>query len=257
MQQVWMANSNVYNAISMTVSTLGYGANVGSSLLKINVDGVTKFSVDATGNTAIGTTPVSTSRLTVGGSGGSISVTGSDASWSAGGNRAFMDYDGHARFGTAKGGGSATSGVQIISDNNIGIAIDPSGRVTKPYQPFFMGYPTTDYSGGSMPTQTMAVTASFNNGNCFNSSTNRFTCPVNGWYRVTWGGLQLSATVTSLQINGSDSYSGNHGVFTGSYITMTQTVLRSLNAGDYLNIRQWNGGGYYSGWWLWSVELVG
>jgi hypothetical protein len=257
MQQVWMSNTNTYNAIVMSVSTLGYGANTNSKLFKLNVDGNTKFSIDSTGNTAIGTTPVSTSRLTVGGAGGSISVTGSDASWSAGGNRAFMDYDGHGRFGTATGGGSATSGVQIISDNIVGLAIDPSGRVTKPYQPFFLGYPTTDYSSGSMPTQVMAVTSYYNNGNCFNGSTNRFTCPVTGWYRVTWGGLQLPSTVTSLQVNSSDVHNGNHYVGTPSYITVTQTTLRQQSAGDYFTIRQWNGGGYYSGWWLWSVELVG
>jgi hypothetical protein len=178
--------------------------------------------------------------------------------------------------GGAFGVGSGTQSAIAISENgadgtaigffttnnyaggpNLNMAIDPGGRVTRPNQPFFMGSPTTDYSGGSMPTQVMAVTSLYNNGNHFNGSTNRFTCPVNGWYRVTWGGLQLGTTVTSLQVNGSDAYNGNHGVFTGSYITMTQTVLRSFNAGDYLTIRQWNGGGYYSGWWLWSVELVG
>jgi hypothetical protein len=49
MSQVWMANSNVYNAISMSVSTLGYGANASSKLLNLSVDGNSKFSVDATG----------------------------------------------------------------------------------------------------------------------------------------------------------------------------------------------------------------
>lgn len=134
--------------------------------------------------------------------------------------------------------------------------IDSAGRVTKPSQPFFMGYPTTDYSAGSMPTRTMDVTAYFNNGNHFNATTDIFTCPITGWYRITWGGLQLPSTVTSLKVNGSRQYSGCHCVG-GSYFTLTQTVLRSLAAGDTLEIEQWNGGGYYSGWWLWSVELVG
>lgn len=135
--------------------------------------------------------------------------------------------------------------------------IDSAGRITKPSQPFFMGYPTTDYSTGSMPTKTMDVTAYYNNGNHFNATTDIFTCPVTGWYRITWGGLQLNSTVTSLKVNGSRTYNGNHMVLTGSYATLTQTVLRQLNANDTLEIEQWNGGGYYSAWWLWTVELVG
>jgi hypothetical protein len=133
-----------------------------------------------------------------------------------------------------------------------------SNVVTMPSQPFFMGQPTTDYSAGSMPTQVMAVTSLFNNGNHFNGSTNRFTCPVTGWYRVTWGGLQLQPAVTSLQVNGSDVHNGNHWAGTGpSYITMTQTALRYQSVGDYFTIRQWNGGGYFNAWYLWTVELVG
>lgn len=136
--------------------------------------------------------------------------------------------------------------------------IDASGRVTIPNQPFFMGQPTTDYSGGSMPTRVMDVTALYNNGGHFNNSTDRFTCPVTGWYRSTWGGLQLPSTVTSLMVNGSRTYNGNHfPAASPNYITMTQTALRYLNAGDYLEIEQWNGGGYYNAWWLWTVELVG
>jgi hypothetical protein len=175
MAQVWM-DTSVRSAISMNVSTLGAGSNTSSKLLRLGIDGATKFSVDST------------------------------------------------------------------------------GRVTSPSQPLFMGTPTTDYSGGSMPTGTMAITATYNNGNHFSS--NQFTAPVAGWYRTTWGGLQLPSTVTSLQVNGSDVHNGNHYPASVSYITMTQTTIRYLNANDYMSIRQWNGGGYYSGWWIWTVDLI-
>jgi hypothetical protein len=121
----------------------------------------------------------------------------------------------------------------------------------------FLGYPTNDYSTGSMPTGVMSITALYNNGGHFNASNSRFTAPVAGWYQTTWGGLQLPNTVTSLMINGTRTHNGNHGVFTGNYITMTQTAIRYLNVGDYLNIDQWNGGGYFNGWYLWSVTLLG
>lgn len=49
MNQVWLSNTNTYNAIVMSVSTLGYGANNNSSLLKLNIDGNTKFNIDANG----------------------------------------------------------------------------------------------------------------------------------------------------------------------------------------------------------------
>ncbi len=49
MSQVWMSNTNTYNAIAMSVSTLGNGASSNSSLLVFNVDGDQKFRVDAVG----------------------------------------------------------------------------------------------------------------------------------------------------------------------------------------------------------------
>lgn len=50
MAQVWMSNTNTYNAIAMSVSTMGHGANANSRLLRFKVDGNTKFDIDANGN---------------------------------------------------------------------------------------------------------------------------------------------------------------------------------------------------------------
>ena len=50
MAQVWMSNTNTYNGIAMSISTLGYGANNSSRLLKFNVDGNTKFDIDGNGS---------------------------------------------------------------------------------------------------------------------------------------------------------------------------------------------------------------
>ena len=55
-----MSNSNVYNAISMSVSTMGYGANANSSLLKFNVDGNTVFNMDTFGDITANTIIVNT-----------------------------------------------------------------------------------------------------------------------------------------------------------------------------------------------------
>jgi len=49
MQQVWMSNTNTYNGIAMSISTMGYGASGTSRIFKLSVDGNTKFDIDANG----------------------------------------------------------------------------------------------------------------------------------------------------------------------------------------------------------------
>jgi hypothetical protein len=82
---------------------------------------------DSSGRVGIGTTsPVNESRLTV--AGNSLSVTGPDGNFSGGGNRAFIDFvSGAARFGSANGGGAATS-LTLVSNNAEAARIDSSGN---------------------------------------------------------------------------------------------------------------------------------
>lgn len=64
--------------------------------------------------------------------GGSVSVTGADADFGAGGNRAFVDMiSGKARIGSVNGGGSSTQ-TAIVSNNVERINIDAAGDVTIP-----------------------------------------------------------------------------------------------------------------------------
>jgi hypothetical protein len=151
---------------------------------------------------------------------------------------------------------SGTAGAAAAATERM--RIDSSGRLTTPSQPMFLGRPSVDYSGGGMPNAIIAFTSIHNNGSHFNAANSRFTAPVTGWYLTTWGGLQLAASVTSLMKNGVRLHQGNHyNVATPTYITMTQTAIEYLNAGDYLNVEGWNGGGYFSTWYLWSVTLLG
>jgi len=50
MSQVWMSNTNTYNGIALSISTLGYGANNRSRVFKLSVDGNTKFDIDGNGS---------------------------------------------------------------------------------------------------------------------------------------------------------------------------------------------------------------
>jgi hypothetical protein len=139
--------------------------------------------------------------------------------------------------------------------------IDSAGRRFNPNQPFFRARPTNNYSSGGMPTGVIPFTSQLDNASCYNAANYRFTAPAAGYYRTTWGGLQLSGAVTSLQVNGVDLHNGNHFVTTTigepSYVNMTQTSIVYLNANDYLTIRGWNGGGYFDTWYIWTVELIG
>jgi hypothetical protein len=134
-------SSVVFAGSSITTSDIADGAVTNPKLasnavttVKITDGSVTptKLSTngpywDSSGRVGIGTSsPVNESRLTV--AGNSLSVTGPDGNFNAGGNRAIMDFtSGAARFGSANGGGSATS-VAFISNGFVGASIDSSGN---------------------------------------------------------------------------------------------------------------------------------
>ena len=71
MAQVWMSNTNTYNGIAMSISTMGYGANTQSRLFKLNVDGNTKFDIDANGNitsaNSLSSNTIKANNITTGG----------------------------------------------------------------------------------------------------------------------------------------------------------------------------------------------
>ena len=81
--------------------------------------------------------------------------------------------------------GTKTNHPFVFRTNNIErMRIDSSGRVTMPYQPFAL----VDFGGGGY--LSMSGTAPFDNivqsqGNHYNASTYKFTCPVAGVYMVT------------------------------------------------------------------------
>jgi hypothetical protein len=87
------------------------------------------------------------------------------------------------------------------------MSVNASGILTRPQTPFMRGQLVgkgSPYNGGAGP---LLVTADVNRGGHWDNATGRFTCPKQGYYMVTAGGI-ASATVGYLHVrkNGGDMH---------------------------------------------------
>jgi hypothetical protein len=144
---------------------------------------------------------------------------------------------GELYFGTNSGAG--------IDESNIveRMRIDASGRITKPYQPFARVYyrnvaTYTVSSGQIIPFNT----ADENVGNCFNTSTGRFTCPVAGTY-LCMSAIELIVPNTDWTFNYGVAKNASFiaGVYEGtpakSYWSGRTYAMVTCAAGDFLDFR--------------------
>ena len=76
-----------------------------------------------------------------------------------------------------------------------------------------------------------------NNGNHFNASTGRFTCPVDGIYRIYFRVTATAGTNVRLQQNGGTINEAYAGASTSGQRSVSSEAIISCSANDYLNIQ--------------------
>tara|TARA_R100000353_G_C6497916_1_gene193449 strand:+ start:348 stop:956 length:609 start_codon:yes stop_codon:yes gene_type:complete len=143
----------------------------------------------------------------------------------------------------------ATQPIEVSSSAaNGSIKVDSSSRVTTPSNCYFSAVKTTQQSL-SAGTWTLANLESteYNVGSHFDTSTDRFTAPIAGYYSFVYTAYFLTGVngylYTALKKNGSFIQYGM-GLQTNSHSndnTLTSSLIHSLSANDYIEMWVYHG----------------
>ena len=131
------------------------------------------------------------------------------------------------------------------------LIINTSGAVTKPKNPAFKAQMTSSYNPGStgwktLPYNTDSQTACFDVGGNFDTSTHRFTAPVDGYYffglnqRCDTGDSQYFRVAFGLDgdFNSGGDYPYGHAIYKDadafSFYSFSITALNYMTAGQYM-----------------------
>lgn len=154
----------------------------------------------------------------------------------------------------------------VMSDANIKARFNSSGHLLNPNQPGFRaclsGSPTLSF--GAI---ILWDSVQHNIGNCYSTSTGRFTAPVSGRYyfshAIRFNNNGSAYTQSTMAVNGSNTFGGaymNCTVAGTTYSTPQWNGIINLNAGDYITVAgAWSGGnGNCSGTESWFIgQLIG
>jgi hypothetical protein len=123
------------------------------------------------------------------------------------------------------------------------VIINSTGVITKPFNPAFRAYLTTNGTWTLAGNDTFIFNATeYNIGSCYNTSNGRFTAPVAGVYQFNFYTILLGAYSNGeiwFQKNGADLTSGTHIHFTttatGVWHNVHFVTSAYLNSGDYVS----------------------
>ena len=139
------------------------------------------------------------------------------------------------------GPSSSSGSLQFYTVGSERARIDASGRFTVTYQPSFKAQLTANQSYSSGIQKHVAfTTVHWNTGNCYSTSTGRFTAPVAGYYffegsESVSGGTASSYLSLEFYVNGTRNYTG-WNVKAAGYQKEPATATFYLNASDYVEV---------------------
>ena len=131
------------------------------------------------------------------------------------------------------------------------ILLDSSGRTTAPTQPAFYGYRSAGQvweNYGLTPVVYNYNVAVTNRGNCYNTGTGVFTCPIDGVYAVCPGALMgANGSYAYLYVYLNDTNKSGQGIHantTGNnnWFYDSAVFMLRCNKNDRLQIRAISGG---------------
>tara|TARA_R100001510_G_scaffold28839_1_gene25511 strand:+ start:1180 stop:1929 length:750 start_codon:yes stop_codon:yes gene_type:complete len=132
------------------------------------------------------------------------------------------------------------SSLHILNNNNSGIVMDTSGRVTMPNQPSFCAYQTASHTttNGQIYNFTALQT---NVGNSFSLSGDRFTAPIGGTYYFSFyqltGNDASSGDIRFLKNGAAIEAAYGYGVVNHTgHKQATLNIVITLAANDYCQI---------------------
>ena len=139
--------------------------------------------------------------------------------------------------------------IQDPTNSNTALSIDSSGRVSTPVKPFaFVGFPGTNSYVAQTANAVVTFSHAFvNDGNHYDTSTYKFTCPVAGLYRVEISTLsELESQSASWFFYRETGGAGtNLGVIFTQYRALAGSMTIKCSANDKLYLTQNTNNGYY------------